>query len=250
MSEQSPKKRSKTKLVLSILGGLVVICMVCFVIALLLPPSDKASETATPNQAVSEVLEDATDAPAGVEETEPTVAPVAENTEPAPTDAPAPTDTPEPTATPTLAPSGDSRTNPAPAGVAVEIGGEMTMTIISVVRPADAIVKAANSFNTEPEPGQEYIQVEVQVVCNKDASQTCNFNNFELKAVGGDGNIHEAEIFVAGVDNQLENGDFFGGATKAGLLFFIVSEGDTEVVIMWEPLLFGDPVFFALPVPQ
>ena len=227
-------------------GGLVLVCIACVVVSALFAPSDDnpqsvaTSETVTSDQPVT----DPTAALSPAEETT-TFEPEA------PTDVPTvPSPTPVAIQPPTQAPTGDSRDNPVPAGVSVEIDEDMTLTIVSAIRPVNDIVKAGNSFNTEPEPGQEYVQVDVQVVCNKESSQTCNFNSFELKAVGADGNIHEVEIFVSGIDGMLESGDFFGGATKSGKIFFLVPESDPNVVIFWEPLLFGDPVFLALPAPE
>lgn len=170
-----------------------------------------------------------------------------ESTEPLQsTDPPAPTSAPAPTDTPVPIPAGDSRDNPVAAGTAVDIGGDMILTIVGAVRPANDIVEQANPFNAKPESGQEYVQVDVRVVCNKPSSEKCNFSAYNLKAVGSDGNIRDSEIFIAGVDGMIESGEFFGGATKLGKMFFVVVQGDTSAVLFYEPL-FGDPIYLALP---
>ncbi len=101
-------------------------------------------------------------------------------------------------------------------------------------------------FNKDPEAGDEYVQVDVQVVCNKATSDKCNFSAFSIKAVGADGNVRERELFVAGVEGLLESGEFFGGATKTGKVFFVVTKDDTSVVLFYEPFL-SDPIYLALP---
>jgi predicted nucleic acid-binding Zn ribbon protein len=155
--------------------------------------------------------------------------------------------TPAPTDIPTLPPAGESRNNPVPAGTVVNIGGDMTLTIVNAIRPADSIVMNGNQFNTQPEANLEYVLVEVQVACNKSSNDKCYFAASEIKAVGADGNIHEAETFIAGVDGMIESGEFFGGATRTGKMFFIVPKDDKSVVLFYDPLLFGDTVYFAIP---
>jgi cell division septation protein DedD len=166
---------------------------------------------------------------------------------PKPTNTPQPTSTPKPTNTPTKPPAGESRDNPIPAGTTVDIGGNMALTIVSAIRPADSIVSNGNMFNTKPEANQEYLQVNIQVVCNKSSNDTCYFDPYEIKAVGADGNIHDEEIFIAGVDGLIESGDFFGGGTRVGKMFFIVPKGDNSVVLFHEPFLFGSRIYLALP---
>jgi predicted nucleic acid-binding Zn ribbon protein len=155
--------------------------------------------------------------------------------------------TPAPTDIPTLPPAGESRNNPILAGTVVNIGGDTTLTIVNATRPADSIVMNGNQFNTQPEANLEYVLVEVQVACNKSSNDKCYFAAFEIKAVGADGNIHEAETFIAGVDGMIESGEFFGGATRTGKMFFIVPKDDKSVVLFYDPLLFGDTVYFAIP---
>jgi hypothetical protein len=208
-------------------SGLFILCCLCSVpVAILNPP------TPTPKANNTSVAE--------VQST-----PLASETQ-LPTNIPI-TDTPAPTDIPTLPPAGESRDNPVPAGTVVNIGGDMTLTIVNGTRPADSIVLNGNMFNTKPEVNQEYVQVDIQVVCRKSSSDKCYFAVSEIKAVGADGNIHEAETFIAGVDGLIESGEFFGDATRSGKMFFIVPKDDKSVVLFYDPLLFGDTVYFAIP---
>ncbi len=208
-------------------SGLFILCCLCSVPVAILNPSTPTPEASNPS--VAEVQ----------------ATPLAGETQ-MPTNISV-TDTPAPTEIPTLSPSGESRNNPAPAGTAINIGGDMVLTITSATRPADSIVMNGNQFNTQPEANLEYLLVDVQVVCNKSSNDKCSFSSYEIKAVGADGNIHEGEIMIAGVDGLIESGEFFGGATRAGKMFFIVPKDDKSVVLFYEPFLFGDTVYFAIP---
>jgi hypothetical protein len=121
------------------------------------------------------------------------------------------------------------------------------LTIVEAVRPADDIIRRASAVNDEPETGQEYLQVRIQVVCNKPPNEKCYFDTDEIKAVGADGNIREAEWFIAGVEGLLESGEFFGGSARSGKMFFIVGKGDKNVVLFYDPWLYGDDIYLALP---
>ena len=87
----------------------------------------------------------------------------------------------------------------------------------------------------------------IQVVCNKPPNEKCYFDTDEIKAVGADGNIREAEWFIAGVEGLLESGEFFGGSARSGKMFFIVGKGDKNVVLFYDPWLYGDDIYLALP---
>lgn len=163
------------------------------------------------------------------------------------TQTPKPTATKIPTSTNTPLPSGETRDNPIPYGAPVDIGGDKVLKVMGIVRPADDIVLNANMFNEEPETGKEYLQVEIQIVCNKPPDKKCYFETNNLKTVGSDGNVLEEEIFVSGVEGMLEAGEFFGDATRTGKMFFMVDKGDENVVLFYEPLLFGSPTYIALP---
>jgi len=146
--------------------------------------------------------------------------------------------------TETTAPAGQSRDNPISVGVAGDIGSDMNLTIVDIVRPADAVVKKGNQFNKKPEAGQEYLQANIEISCGKGSSDKCSFLTLSLKAVGDDGNVLTPE-FVSGIDGQLETGEFFGGATKKGSLFYLVAKDDSKVVLFYDPI-FGDQVYFSV----
>jgi hypothetical protein len=159
-----------------------------------------------------------------------------EEAQPDPTEAPPPTEPAE---------LGTSRTNPAPLASEVSVS-DVTISITGATRPATDIIMAANMFNTEPETGQEYILVDLMVVCDVAGDETCSISPFNFSMVGSNGEIYDAEIFVAGLEGTLESTDIFGGATLEGSIPFIVGQGETNLVLIYEPSLFDDEVFLAV----
>lgn len=157
---------------------------------------------------------------------------------------------PTPTKVPTIAPTkelGKTRDQPLPRNSFVDIGGNMQVMITDVKRPANDIVAQGNMFNDTPVPGaQEYMLVKLHVECKKPSNEKCNFDRFEFKTVGADGQVHD-EASVAGIPLEFEPyAEFFGGAALDGNMVFLVPQGDTSVVLFHDPLFFGDPVYIAL----
>lgn len=157
-----------------------------------------------------------------------------------------PGETAAPTFTPKPAPLGATRDQPYPVDTVVDVGGDTQISIISVTRPADEIVVAGNMFNNTPEPNLEYVIVKLHVQCNKPTNEKCDFSTYELKTVGANGRVQD-QVFVAGVPEELEAfSEMFGGASIEGSLVFLATKDDSKVVLFYEPLIFGDPVYIAL----
>jgi hypothetical protein len=217
--------QTKRKSSASSVTVLIIILCLCVVVVLFFQrgskPAEQNSSSSTPQEALATITEG-----------------------PSPT--PGPTNTPAPTFTFTPAPAGESRNNPFPGGTPIDIGGSMVLTIVGATRPADDIVRNANMFNSEPESGQEYLLVEIQVICTKDPSDKCNFSTYEIKAVNSDGIVLEDESFLD-VEGMLKSSEFFGGATLKGKMFFLVPIDDKGVVLFYEPFLIGDLIYMALP---
>lgn len=203
---------NKTRNILIVIVAGVVLTCGCLLCAVVFTPNDR-----TPNNSpTSEVV--------------------------ANTDTPDSTDIPS---TATTSPAGTTRDLPLPKGTTVEIGGDITLVIADVVRPADDIVETANSLNVNPESSQEYIQVTVVLNCQKDASDKCLFTISSLQAVGADGNVIDPSFGIVGIEGELESGEFFGGSTRTGKLFYLVPKGDPSVVLFYDPFI-GDPIYLGI----
>jgi hypothetical protein len=157
-----------------------------------------------------------------------------------------PTSTTEPIATHTQE-LGKTRDNPLPRDSVVDIGGDMEVMITNVQRPANEIVADGNMFNDTPVPNvQEYMIVKLHVECKKSPNEKCIFNSYEFKVVGADGQVHD-QAFVAGLPQEFEAfAEFFGSATLDGNVAYLVTQGDQQVVLFHDPLLFGDPIYISL----
>jgi hypothetical protein len=203
--------KSTRNILVVIVAGVVLTCG-CLLCAVAFAPNDR-----TPNNSpTSEVVEN--------------------------TDVPESTDVPP---TVTTSPAGSTRDLPLPRGTTLEIGGDIVLVVADVVRPADDIVETANSFNVNPESNQEYIQVTVVLNCQKDASDKCLFTISSLQAVGADGNVIDPSFGIVGIEGELESGEFFGGSTRTGKLFYLVPKGDSSVVLFYDPFI-GDLIYLGI----
>lgn len=152
---------------------------------------------------------------------------------------------PEPTAT---KPIGTARSNPAPVGSEI-VADNMAFQILSAVRPANDIIKQGNPFNTEPASGQEYILVELQATCQKSSDEKCSLSSFlNFSLIGSLGIEYDPEIMIAGVEGLLDSIDFFGETTVSGYLPFIIGQDETDLILVYEPILFGDTFYLSVPV--
>lgn len=143
--------------------------------------------------------------------------------------------------------AGVSRDDPIPALIPVDVGDGLILTIVGAIRPADSILSAADPFILPPGPEQEFLQVNVQLTCSKPVDETCFFSIFELKAVGADDIVREAEWFIEGIDGLLEDGDYAGGSTWIGRVFFVIPKDDPTMVLYHESFLLGDIIYLSLP---
>jgi hypothetical protein len=156
---------------------------------------------------------------------------------------PAATTPSEPVAT--TAPLGASRSNPAPAGAEVTIN-QMTMSVVEVVRPADAVVAAGNPFNPTPEPGNQFVLVGISIACNRSGDDTCTVNTFlDFALTGSSGSVREPRI-IAGVPELSDHAEFFGGAATRGGMVFEVGEDETDLVLIYDPFLGPGQAYLAV----
>jgi hypothetical protein len=116
------------------------------------------------------------------------------------------------------------------------------------LRPADSIVLAADPFSLPLDPGYEYLQLEVEITCNKPATETCFFSPFEVMAAGAEDMVYGAETMIEGIAEMLGEGDYPGGSTQTGLLFLIIPTDDPTLVLYYQSFTAAaDPIYFDLP---
>ena len=110
-------------------------------------------------------------------------------------------------------------------------------------RHADKIIATGNMFNTEPESGQEYLLIALNIYCNKPSNERCVFNPYDFKALGKNGVLVDPNQFLAGVDGILNSTELMGGGQTKGKLFYLVLKDDPSTVLLYDSLLGNDYYF-------
>ena len=150
------------------------------------------------------------------------------------------------TALPAIVPS-QQTPDAAPAGSAVDIGNNMTLTVLDVTRPADDLVANGSALNTTAPEGEEFIQVDMQVTCNTTPGTQCSFYPTVMKAVLSDGSTRDLQTFIEGVDDWDTTLEIEGGATEQGFLLFIVPKLEGDLVLSYSDIYADQPVYMQLP---
>ncbi|MBI5965580.1 MAG: hypothetical protein HY863_19045 [Chloroflexi bacterium] len=122
----------------------------------------------------------------------------------------------------------------------------MKIAVTGTIRPADGLVASGDMFNTQPHEYQHYIFITLDVTCETTTDQQCHLDLFKLKLLGSDGSVKYPKWFISGVDGILKDTDFQGGTTISGNVPFIVSVGDSGLLLVYESLS-GDSDYLALP---
>ncbi len=128
---------------------------------------------------------------------------------------------------------GGSPATAYPVGQQISVE-DMTFEVTGIIRPADSIVAEGNVFNTAAKDGQEYLFVKLKITCELPADDTCTFSLLNFSIVESDGSAYDAELFVAGVADMLEDQDFAGGEVLEGNLGFILHQAEVDPVLMYE----------------
>jgi len=136
------------------------------------------------------------------------------------------------TRTPTPLPMGISRLHPLPMGESIVADNGIEITVLGLERDAWPTVRAANSFNSAPDEGMEYIIVEVQVRNLGDPAETSLVGTLDFRVVGERATIYDAPIMLV-LDNALHV-EFFGGGIAEGQLAFQVVQGENNLVLIYD----------------
>lgn len=149
-----------------------------------------------------------------------------------------PTKTPLPTATytpePTSPPDGSSREQAAPSGYTA-ISDDLAIGVVSVSEPTSNYLKQANRFNPGPEDGNRLLFVQVEATCLKESSRTCIIDPSDFEIFGSAGIVHRRIINIVGVPGELDDVEFFGGASIPGWLAFEVGNDEEDIILTYEP---------------
>jgi len=119
-------------------------------------------------------------------------------------------------------------------GEAITIN-DQTLTVTKVTRNFDT----GNEFST-PEPGKEFIVVEVQLENKGDSDMS--YNTFDFKVQDSSG-VQKSEGFILGVTNELSSGDLAKGGKVTGSLSFIVPKDDAGLKLLFQPSFWSNQIF-------
>lgn len=146
--------------------------------------------------------------------------------------------------------SGKSKEAPAKLGETI-VGRNWEVSILEALRGEEALARVmeANPFNEEPEAGKEYVLVRLRArsLASSNPDELALVNGALLKITGEKGVIYEKPFAVA-PDPQFD-GTLFPGGSIEGWEVLEVAEGETGLVLIFEPLFSlskADRFFIAL----
>jgi hypothetical protein len=153
------------------------------------------------------------------------------------TETPLPSATLPPTATPL--PEYGSRSVPYPLG---QIGAirDGQFRVNSIIRNATSAIEQMNQFNSDPDPGEEWVIVNVTFQCDLPTDKTCNTTVMQIEMVGDLSEVYSSELFAV-IDNKFD-GEVFGGGQKTGNIGFIIKQNDSRLLVANNDL--GKRTFF------
>ena len=136
----------------------------------------------------------------------------------------------------------------APVGIYLNLDETIAFAVVAATRPADEIVSTGDSFNTTAPAGEEYLMLNVDVICALPIGETCSFTPNILKVVLSDGSTRDLQTFIQGVDGLWDTTvEITGGANEQGKLFFILPASETDIVLRYQDIYTEQSFYFQLP---
>ena len=112
---------------------------------------------------------------------------------------------------------------------------------LALYRNVDNVVHSMNMFNSDPDPGTEWVLARVQFQCTLPRTDTCRVSAIDMRLSGKLGEIYDDEMFAV-IDNAFE-GEIVGGNQTSGLVGFIVEEQDSDFVLIVDEIGRGRKYF-------
>ena len=165
----------------------------------------------------------------------------------APTTSAAPTTTVAPTTT-TTTPEAGSRSNPVRLGDGHDLGNGWSLALTGVRHDATEEIAAANMFNDPPEPGRQFVLVDLIVAYNGLEDPRSPFLYVSFDAVG-QGNVGYDSFGCGVLPNDLDSSrDVFSGGSLSGQICFDVDAGDADSLVLYASTGWSsvEDIFFSL----
>lgn len=134
-------------------------------------------------------------------------------------------------------PGDGSQDTPYAFGIAGDSFNDYSLQITGFIRPADRIIQNENMFNDRPEKDEVYIILNLELVCDRDATSACEAQQYNFKLLGDMGIIYETPMVV--YDKKIDVNVVKGTKAK-GDLVFKVKKDDTNLRLLFTSNMFSD----------
>ena len=130
-----------------------------------------------------------------------------------------------------------SESSPYAFGVAGDTFANFSLQLSGLIRNADRTIHNENMFNDRPDKDEVYIIINLDVVCNKQATGSCEAQQFNFKLLGDMGIIYEAPYIVY---DKMINVKVVKGTKAKGDIVFKIKKDDTNLRLLFTASLIGD----------
>lgn len=121
---------------------------------------------------------------------------------------------------------------PAALGAAVLSDHGVEITVLEVDRSAWSMIHEMNPFNEKPADGKEYVLTRIRARHVEGREQTRHVNSTDFRVTGEKGVIYKRPSLV--VENELDV-ELFRNGVFVGYLAFEVTEGEQELMLIYDP---------------
>ncbi|MGQ9556207.1 MAG: hypothetical protein ACUVWR_19065 [Anaerolineae bacterium] len=146
-----------------------------------------------------------------------------------------------------LPPMGSSRLSPVPLGQVHGYGGDKMVCVLNLLSPGDPEIASITSYHPEPGKGMKWVIVKLSLVCSRGPEETCSFSSYSFRLVGRKGKIHSRSYgYLLPASYQVDQ-ELFGGSDPAvAYLEFEVPEDDGDFVLIWDPGVGYQAIYYQL----
>jgi hypothetical protein len=138
-------------------------------------------------------------------------------------------------------PGDGSQDSPYAFGISGNTFNDYSLQITGQIRPADRILRNENMFNDRPENDEVYIILNLELVCDKQATKPCEANQYNFKLLGDMGIIYESPFVVY---EKMIDINVVKGTTAKGDMVFKIKKDDTNLRLLFTPNMFDDDYIY------
>jgi len=154
---------------------------------------------------------------------------------------------------PSSTPLGSSRDNPLPMGQSLVTTEGIEITVISLISGEDAweVINKANwLFNESPGSGMKYLIITLKVRNLSSKVEPEDIYSWDFHVVGSSNKAFrdsDQPVVLPDTGNLKDlNASLYHGGEDIGSCDFYVPEGETDLILVWEPLFVGSARYFTI----